>query len=100
MAFSTQQTNSTTRLLTALAELKEAYYECIEQKDAAALIGIPLQADFPGPGDLDHLTRPRIVLAHGVVEALKTWMTTPIDLDGVGSLPSKAPLDAIVEALR
>jgi hypothetical protein len=98
MAFTTQQLNATTRLLTALNALKDAYYECLEMKDGAALIGIPQQADFPAPGDLDHVTRTRLQNAHGVVDKFKDWLLTPIEL--FASNPTKAPLDAIVEALR
>lgn len=98
MAFTVQQLNSTTRLLQALKALKADYYQALEDKEAAALIGIPLPADFPPPGDLDHVTLARLRNAHGVVNALRTFLTTPIVL--AAQLPEKAPLDAIVEVLR
>lgn len=107
MAITTQQLNTTSRLITALTALKDAYYDAIEAKDAAALIGIPAANEFPAgggagfPGDLDHVNpRVRLVYGHGVVDALKTWMTTPIDLDGAGAAANKAPLDAIFELIR
>jgi len=103
VAFSTQQTNSTSRLIAALTALKDAYYQCLEDKDAAALIGIPADADFVngvGPGELDHVTRQRLRYGHLVVDALKTWMTTAIDMDGAGGLGPKVPLDVMVELIR
>lgn len=98
MAFTVQQTNATTRLITALTAVKDAYYQALEDKDAAALIGIPGVSDFPAPGDLDHVTRARLQNAHGVVDALKTFLTTPVPL--AGGNPNKSPLDAIVEVIR
>lgn len=95
MAFTVQQTNRTSKLLDAL---KAAYYELLEEQEAAGLIGIPGVNDFPAPGELDHLTRARLQNVHGVPAALKAFMTTPIPL--AGGNPNKSPLDAIVESLR
>lgn len=99
MPFSNQQANYTSRLIARLEAVKDAYYEACEAKDGAALIGIPADADFPAPGSLDHVTRIRLRYAHLVVEAMKLWMTTAIDMDGAGGLGPKAPLDAIVEVI-
>jgi hypothetical protein len=100
VAFTVQQTNRTTELIAALKAVKDAYYNALEVKDAANLIGIPADADFPAPGDIDHVTRNRLRYAHLVVDAFKAWMTTAIDMDGAGGLGAKVPLDAIVEMLR
>lgn len=100
MPFNVQQVNATTRLVNALETLKRAYYDAVEIKDAAALIGVPAAGDFPAPGDLDHITRERLLNAHGVVDALKTFMATAVDLNGPAGGPNKSPLDAIVEVIR
>lgn len=98
MAFTTQQTNRTSKLLNALDALKGAYYELLEEQEQAGLIGVPGANDFPAPGELDHLTRARLQNAHGVPAALKTFMTTAVVL--FAGNPAKSPLDAIVEPLR
>lgn len=95
MPFSTQQTNATTRLLTALDQLREAIWECREEQSRAVLIGLPAAGDFPAPGDLDHLTRPRLANAHELVNVLTTWMDTANP-----SLSNRKPMDVIVEVLR
>lgn len=100
MPFSTQQANAASRLLAVVKAIHDSVYDLQKARDAALLIGIPQQADFPAPGDLDHLTRQRLQNAVGFADAFKAWLTTPIDLDGNAATPAKAPLDAIVEAIR
>lgn len=98
MAFTDQQSNRTTRLITALRDLKDAYYQLKEDRDEMLLIGIPGAADFPAPGDLNHVTRSRLQNAAGLVALLETHMTTPAVLAAGNN--AKSPLDAIIEILR
>lgn len=70
--FSTQQQNATTRLLQALAQMRDVYYDLMRADDGFDLIGMPALEDFPAPGDLDHLTRPKLIAASAVFEAWKT----------------------------
>lgn len=98
MAFTAQQSNATSRLVKALTDLKDAYYQLKEDRDAMSLIGIPPDDGFPAPGDLDHVTRQRLRNAVGLVALLETHMTTSVVLSA--GLPAKSPLDAIVEVIR
>lgn len=98
MAFTIQQENRSNELIDKLKAFKTLYYDLIEAKDAAALLAIPGQSDYPAPGNLEHVTRARLQNAHGVVDALKTFMTTGVVL--FAGNPAKSPLDAVVEVIR
>lgn len=96
MPFKTQEVNATTKLLTALDALREAFWQCVAERDRAKKIGVPADANqnYPPPGDLDHLTFAKLTAAQVTVDALQTWMDTTHATVG------KKPMDALVEALR
>lgn len=100
MPATVQQQNATTRLLTAIEAVRDAFYEAAEQKERAALIGIPVEdnppTNYPMPGDLSHIDqRAKLTRLHAVVDLLGTWLRT--DNPGINN---RKPLDVIVEALR
>lgn len=95
-----QQQNATSRLLAAAEALRDAVYECAEQKERAALIGLPIEdsppTNYPMPGDLNHIDqRVKLSRLHSVVDLLGVWLRADN-----AALNNRKPLDAIVEALR
>lgn len=97
-----QHLNSTSRITMAAKAFVDAYFNFLEEKKKAALVGIPAVnsgtppndvVNYPLPGELAYLDRNKLNKLHQAADVIDAW------LNADNATLSKKPLDALVEAL-
>ncbi len=98
----TQQQNAVSRWVKALGDLKQAAFQLKEARATLDLLGVSaVPDDTVFPGDLNHVTAPRIRAGLIAMNILDAALIYPAQIkDEAGTVITILPLKAIVDLLR